>query len=109
VRANLIHHRRRNDLEVRRIRIEPKPTSDLPDLLDGVLEFFDLFIFHKTIHRLHRNLWIPHAGVSTLRLPKNCFKAGYTSSLSSIRTPTKRSLWSSRSLKIDSNAPEERL
>src|ERR1044072_8282696 len=37
----------------------------------------------RSIHRLHR-ICDTYAGVSTFLRPKNCFSAGYTSSLSSI-------------------------
>ncbi len=47
--ANLIHHRRRHDLKIRGIRIKTKLASNFPDLLDGFLEFLDLFIFHNIL------------------------------------------------------------
>src|SRR6266487_2534603 len=76
VGAHLIHHGCGNDLEASGIRIESELTSNIPDLLERFLKSLDFSVFHT------------YAGVSIPCRPKNCFNAGYTSCLSSMRTPT---------------------
>ena len=88
-----------------RLQVEHNDGALCLDL--GTLFVLTEFNFGLTLKQITK-YQAPLYGVSTPRLPKNCFSAGYTSSLSSIRTPTKRSLCWSRSLKIESNAPDDR-
>src|SRR5215211_8060664 len=47
VGPNLVHHRGGHNFKISGIGIETEPTSNLPDLLDGFLEFLYFFVFHK--------------------------------------------------------------